>query len=105
MGVLFDGLKGFEIVLLVLGTLLFVVLLLDVGVKIIKQRSFSKTLYGMVLPIVFIGFPSYNRVQVGKDLFSFEKTASEARRNPDDSVAQKKLVQKLNDFDISRVQN
>src|SRR5215510_13369899 len=81
---LFDGLYGYEIVMLVLGSVLFIALLTALVMLIARGRSFGKLLPFFALPIVMIGFPGLKSIEVSKDGLKLERVTRELLKNPTD---------------------
>jgi tetratricopeptide (TPR) repeat protein len=88
---LFDGLHLYELVLLVLGVVLFLVLVIMLIISAMQGRSIKALLLFFVLPILMIGFPAIRKVKLDKDGFEIDKLALVLAQNPSDEAAKKKL--------------
>lgn len=91
-----DGLMLHDIVLIILGALMFLILLGGLGVKIVKSEEVSKLyLLGFLIPILMIGFPSIQRLSFSRDLIELEKLAKEVSENPENTLARAQLDEKI----------
>jgi tetratricopeptide (TPR) repeat protein len=92
---LINGLYLYEVVLLVLGIVLFLVLITVFAALVIQRRPFSKLLSFFVLPIVMIGYPSIESVEFNDNMFRLAKTTHALERNPTDSALRKQVERNL----------
>ncbi len=74
----FDGLHLYEIVLLVLGVILFLVLLVALIIFLIQGRSIKSLLLFFVVSVLMIGFPSVTKFKFDKDGVEIDKLAARA---------------------------
>jgi tetratricopeptide (TPR) repeat protein len=92
---LFNGLYSYEIVLLVLGALLFVVAL----ILLIYQVTHAKPFAGMVLffavAIAMIGYPSIQEIQFSGTVVTITKYTEALQTNPTDSKTRDLLQQSV----------
>jgi hypothetical protein len=88
---LFDGLLLYEITLLMLGVLLFLILSIGLLFYIIKKEQIKKLFFFFIFPIIMIGYPSIKEVSISKDRFTLTKYQEEYMENPEDSLAKKKV--------------
>ena len=88
---LFNNLYLYEIVMLFLGVFLFVLLCAGLVYYIIKKDDIKKLLYFFVIPIVMIGYPSIQEIEIEKDKFALIKYTDRVLEDPDDAEAQKEL--------------
>ncbi|MFC2076852.1 hypothetical protein ACFLT7_07205 [candidate division KSB1 bacterium] len=86
-----DGLHGHEIVLLVLGVLLFLVLLFLLIFSVVKQTLMRSLILYFVLPIVMIGYSGIKTVSVKNTLAEIEIVTRELEENPDDENKRNEL--------------
>ncbi len=93
------GLYLYEIILLILGTILFLALTAILIFHVIKQRPIKNLLYFFGIPIIMIGFPSIQSFQLGKDLVQIEKTKQQIARNPDNTELKEDLKKQLNNIE------
>jgi hypothetical protein len=87
----FDGLHLYEIVLCVLGVILFLVLLVALIVLLMQGRSIKSLLLFFLIPVVMIGFPAVTKFKFDKDGVEIDKLALTVARNPEDVSAKTKL--------------
>lgn len=95
---LFDGLRLYEIVLLILGTLLFLVLLVLLIVAIVRNRSVKAFILLFPISIVMIGFPAITKIKFDRDGVEIDKITKELVENPSNTELKTKLetlVQKV----------
>ena len=90
-----DGLYLYEIVLLVLGIVLFLVLTVAFLILITKRRSYSKLLAFFAIPIVMIGFPSIKSFEVSASVLKIEKETSALEEDPTDESVRASLEQEV----------
>ena len=88
---LFDGLLLYEVTLLILGVILFLILSIGLLYYIIKKEQISKLLFFFIIPIVMIGYPSINQISISKDKLELTKYQQQLIKNPNDSVAMEKV--------------
>ncbi len=80
---LFDGLYLYEVVLLVLGTILFLVML----IQLVKQHNYKAALPLFVLAALMIGYPSIKSVEYSDGKLKVDKYLRTVEENPDDLQA------------------
>ncbi|MBL4604879.1 MAG: hypothetical protein JKY02_04240 [Flavobacteriaceae bacterium] len=98
MDALFNNLFIYEIILLFLGVFLFMILSISFVYYIIKGKEIKKLLFFFMIPIIMIGYPSIQEIQIEKDKIAFTKYKERIKENPNDSIAIEKteeLVEKL----------
>jgi tetratricopeptide (TPR) repeat protein len=78
----FDGLYLYEIVLLTLGVVLFLVLVAALLILLIKRRSFSKLLPFFGIPVLMIGFPGIRSVSFQNGVATITTVTPELQKNP-----------------------
>ena len=91
----FDGLYSYEIVLLVLGALLFVVVLFAFVVLVMRGRPFAKLLGFFVIPIVMIGFPSIKFIEFSKGVIKVEKDTHDLQHDPTNKTLRDALANEV----------
>lgn len=64
----FDGLKNYEIVLLILGTVLLCILLAALVPRLIRGSSITSLIPFFLMGVVMIGFPGVAKIQFGEAL-------------------------------------
>lgn len=90
---LLDGLLLYEITLLILGVILFLILSIGLLYYIIKKEQIAKLLFFFFIPIVMIGYPSITQITISNDKIELTKLQNQVIENPDDSVAVQKMEQ------------
>lgn len=90
-----NGLYPGEVILLILGVVLFVVLLFAFIYQILKQRSVASLLGFFILPVVMIGYPSIKSFQYKDGVISVEKTTDQLLANPADAQSRQALEQQV----------
>ncbi len=88
-----DGLLLYEITLLILGVILFLILSIGLLLYIIKKEPLMKLLMFFFIPIVMIGYPSITQITISNDKIELSKLQKKVLENPRDSVAVKKMEQ------------
>jgi hypothetical protein len=90
---LFDGLLLYEITLLVLGVILFIILSIGLLYYILKKEQIAKLLFFFFIPIVMIGYPSITQITISNDKIELSKLQNQVIEDPDDTVAVQKMEQ------------
>lgn len=102
--VLFYGLYLYEVVLLVLGIVFFVVLLFCLRYYMKHKEGITPLLAFFVLSVAMIGYPSIKSIQIKDDMLTIEKETQRLEANPTDASARTTLqetVAKLEQRPIS----
>lgn len=95
MANLFDGLFVYEIILMILGTILFSLVLF----LIFKNKEITRNhLAGLGLGIVMIGFPSIKSFSISDGIINIERDLEELKENPEDMKTKKQLEEDLSDL-------
>jgi len=88
MGKLLDGLFLYEIILMILGTILF----LAIVSLILKQKEINKNhLLGLGIAILSVGFPGIKSFSITDGMLKIEKSIEELEANPANKEAQEAL--------------
>lgn len=88
---LFDGLHLYEIILLVLGVVLFFVLVVILIIFVIQRRSITAVLPFLIASVLMIAFPAISKVKFDQHGVEIDKLAVAVARNPSDEAAKRKL--------------
>ncbi len=92
MGNLFDGLFLYEVILMLLGSVLFGVVIF----LMVKNKELNKNhLMGISLAIVMIAFPSIKSFSISDGIINIERDLEELKENPNDKTLEKSLEQDL----------
>jgi hypothetical protein len=81
---LLEGLYLHEVILMVLGALLFVVLLVLLVYSVLKNRDLKLVLLSFLLPVLMIGFSSVKKIQFDKLVVDLEHQARQLEQKPGD---------------------
>lgn len=92
---IFDGLYLGEVVLLVLGAILFVVLLVALLYQLMHKGSIAPLLAFFAVSIAMIGYPSIREIQFKDGLVTITKMTEEVQQNPTDANLRKKLQKQV----------
>lgn len=92
---IFDGLYLGEVVLLVLGAILFVVLLVALLYQLMHKGSIAPLLAFFAVSIAMIGYPSIKEIQFKDGLVTITKMTEEVQQNPTDANLRKKLQKQV----------
>jgi sensor histidine kinase YesM len=92
---LFEGLLFYEIVLLGLGVLLFLVLLGLLIYSIINKRDIKVLALFFAISIIMIGYPSIQKIKFNEGVVEIEKRTRALEQNPADTTAQRELKERL----------
>jgi tetratricopeptide (TPR) repeat protein len=88
----FDELYPYEIILLVLGVLLFLVLIVILVVVVMRGKPYGTLLMSFAIPIVMIGFPGINSIEISKDLIAIKRNTDALHQNPTDKKSRDTLT-------------
>jgi tetratricopeptide (TPR) repeat protein len=95
MSPFFEGLYFHEVVLLVLGVLLFVMLVIGFFYQLVHKRSMAPLLPFFSIPIAMIGFSSVKSIQYKDGLIAIDKTTQQLQENPTDTSLRQTLQQQV----------
>ena len=79
-----DGLYPFEVVLLVLGVVLFIVVLIAFLRNVFRDKPYTGLLLFFVVPIVMIGYPSIQSIQISDSAVTIATKTAQLAQNPND---------------------
>ena len=91
MQILSSSLHTYELVLLILGVVLFLILCAALIYFVIKKEPIKKLLLFFAISIVMIGYPSIQEIQIENNKISLTKYSEDLQDNPDDEEIRKKL--------------
>jgi tetratricopeptide (TPR) repeat protein len=95
LNTLTQGLYPGEVVLLVLGVVLFLVLVVAFFYQLTHQRSLASLLGFFIIPIIMIGYPSITSIQYKDGVLSVEKSTDKILDNPTDSQSRQDLEKQV----------
>lgn len=96
---LFDGLYLYEIVLLVLGVLFFLVLLFVLLYFIMTKQAIKSLIFFFLIPIIMIGYPSIQKIQIGNIIIEIARLTHDVEQNPTDTKARAALIERLSEIE------
>jgi hypothetical protein len=79
-----DGLYPFEVILLVLGVLLFVALLIAFLRNVFCDKPYGGLLAFFLIPIAMIGYSSIQTIQIGEGTVTIATKTAQLAKNPND---------------------
>lgn len=88
---IFDGLLGYEKLMLICGFILFLFALAAITVMIVQRRDFKMAMGLIVFAIVLMGFPGIQAIKVSQDTVEIDKLR--AQPSPPTDPAQKEEAQ------------
>ena len=91
---LFDGLYGYEKLMLICGFVLFVFALAAITVMIVQRRDFKLAMGLIVFAIVLMGFPGIQAVKFSQDTVELDRIRAQPSA-PTDPVQQQQSAQTL----------
>ncbi len=98
---IFNGLLPHEIVLLVLGALLFLVILFMLVFSVLRQQKIAVYSFFFLISLVMMGFPGIQKIKIDRNGVEIDRLLNEVQQHPNDQKAYKALTQKLDEIKIS----
>jgi len=95
MPTIFEGLYLFEVVMLVLGILLFVMLGIAFFYQLVRKSTIVPLLGFFAVPIAMIGYPSIKDIEFKDGMVIIDQTTRQLTYNPTDLQARRDLQQQL----------
>lgn len=95
----FDGLYLYEIVLLVLGVLFFLVLLFVLVYSIMTKQAIKGFIFIFLIPIIMIGYPSIQKIKIGNIEIEIARLTHAVEQNPTDTKARAALIERLSEIE------
>lgn len=102
---MFDGFLLYELILLILGIVFFLVLLFIAVYLLLKGQPVKNILKLFVIPIIMIGWPGIQKVRFLNGLVEIEMLADRVHENPGDAEAKTALSENLERIEGRRVTN
>jgi hypothetical protein len=90
---LFNGLTGIEIILMVLGVMLFFVLLFLMVYMVIRNKSYKNLIAFFLIPVLMIGFPCIKKISYDKWCIELDNQTQKVITHPNDEGAKKSLAE------------
>ena len=85
---IFDGLLGYEKLMLLCGFVLFVFALLAITVMIVQRRDFKAAVLLIVMAIMLMGFPGIQAIKFGKDMVELDRIRAQPAGTTDPAQKQ-----------------
>lgn len=92
---LLEGLYLYEVMLMALGTLLFLVLLVLLIYSVIKNRDLKLMFLSFLLPVLMIGFSSIKKIQYDNLVLELQHQARELEQKPGDQQLKAEVEKKV----------
>ena len=77
-----DGLKLYEVLMLGLGSLMFLVMLAMLIIYAAQKRSLKQLMLFFIIPVVMLGWPSLQKIKIDGTGFEFDKTLAQYEEKP-----------------------
>jgi len=90
---MFEGLHSYEVILMVMGIVMFVMLAAVMFLYVFRGRKLTTLLPFFMLPVVMIGFPAFQKISFANDVVSVEKNVEKLAENPGDANARRQLAE------------
>ena len=90
---MFEGLHSYEVVLMMMGIVMFVMLAAVMFLYVYRRRKLTTLLPFFMLPVVMIGFPAFQKISFANDVVSVEKNVEKLAENPGDANARRDLAE------------
>jgi hypothetical protein len=88
---LFAGLYSYEVVLMVLGIVLFFAVVIALLRNVFKDKPYAALIPTLFIPIVMIGYPSIQTIQYQNGVVEITKAVQQVQDDPSDPQANAKL--------------
>jgi tetratricopeptide (TPR) repeat protein len=88
-----QGLYPGEVILLIVGIVLFVVFIFAFLYQLMHQRSFTALLGFFIIPIICVGYPSIQSIQYKDGVVTVQNATTQLLNNPEDPQARQTLEQ------------
>ena len=94
---IFDGLLGYEKLMLLCGFILFVFALLAITLMIVQRRDFKAAVLLIVVAVMLMGFPGIQAIKFSKDMVELDRIRAQPSA-PTDPQQQQQDQQALSDL-------
>lgn len=106
MSKLFGSMLPFEVVLLIMGVIVFVALVFLLIWNDLKKEKIIGLLPFFLIPVVLVGYPSLQSIEFKDDGLTIQKYTQAVNANPSDTASRNALAKKLDQFSSSsRIRN
>ena len=100
-----DGLYAYEVILLGLGVLLFLVLVVCLAARIFRGQSFAGLLLFFAVPIVMISYPGLQSVEIGSNGVKLTKELAALEKDPQNDSLRASVELTLADLSSRPISN
>jgi tetratricopeptide (TPR) repeat protein len=100
---LFEGLLQYEILLSILGIVLFLVLLFLLVYMIVTGKTVNKLLGFFIIPILMIGYPGIKKIQFKGFIIDLEETVAESPENGPTEDQKEEVEDIISRFNTDRI--
>jgi hypothetical protein len=100
---LFEGLQSYEIVLMIMGAVFFLILACLLIYLVLNKRSYKILLPSFIIPIIMVGFPGIQKITFDEGMVEIEKQTKVVNNNPTDAEAKTKLTAMLKTMEIRSI--
>jgi hypothetical protein len=77
-----EGLHDYQLILIILGVILFMVLIFLLIYNTLKKRPLKSLFLFFILPILMIGYPAIQKIRFENGVVEVEKAAEKSRTHP-----------------------
>lgn len=95
---IFDGLLGYEKLMLICGFILFVFALAAITLMIVQRRDFKMAMVLIIFAIVLMGFPGIQAIKFSQDTVELDRIRAQPQA-PTDPVQKQQAQQTLSDLE------
>jgi cytochrome c-type biogenesis protein CcmH/NrfG len=92
---LFKGLYSYEVVLLILGIVFFVLLAVLLTIQILKEKDYKSMMLGFIFPVIMIGFPGIQKITYENGKVELDKVTRAVIENPQNEEAKEELAEQV----------
>ncbi|GEM_PF-1206014 len=98
-----DGLKLYEVLMLALGSLMFLVMLTLLIIFAAQRRSLKQLLYYFIIPVIMLGWSSLQKIKIDAKGIELDKTLAEYEKKSSEENKEKveALIEDLKNRDVN----
>lgn len=96
MNNLFKNMLPYEVMLTVMGIVVFLVLIFALIWNVVKGRSVAGLLPVFLIPVVMVAYPTLQSIRIGEVLINIKNQTAIVQNNPSDTNAANLLKESLN---------
>lgn len=98
-----DGLSLSEVLLFILGGLLFLVLLFLIILFALRNKPLRPLLLFFIVPLIMLGWPSITKIKIDASGVDLVKSLEKLEKSPDDPVLQATVEQNLAELESKQI--